>query len=134
MTKIGKRVLPLDAHVGSCIKSQRLALGISQEKLADAVGVTFQQVQKYEKGVNRVSASRLQQIADVLAVSPGFFFEGAPGVAKHSGRIPFRAILADIAELVSSEDGRALAKAFAQITDAKVRRSIVTLVERLAGD
>ena len=69
---------PIDRHVGSRVRMRRMLAGISQEKLGDALGLTFQQVQKYEKGSNRISASRLQQIAKMLGVPVAFFFEGAP--------------------------------------------------------
>jgi transcriptional regulator with XRE-family HTH domain len=70
---------PIDKHVGSRLRMRRMMLGMSQEKLGEAFGLTFQQVQKYEKGMNRISASRLQQAAQILDVSVPFFFEGAPG-------------------------------------------------------
>ena len=70
---------PIDIHVGSRMRMRRMALGMSQEKLAKALGLTFQQVQKYEKGANRMGSSRLQQAADVLGVAAAFFFEGAGG-------------------------------------------------------
>src|SRR4051794_18225976 len=72
----------VDKHVGSRVRMRRMMLGISQGKLGDALGLTFQQVQKYENGINRVGAGRLQQISQILQVSPEFFFEGAPGQAN----------------------------------------------------
>src|SRR5271167_2618011 len=69
---------PIDKHVGSRVRMRRMMLGMSQEKLGDALGLTFQQVQKYEKGTNRIGASRLQQISQILQVQVSFFFEGAP--------------------------------------------------------
>src|SRR5258707_12857077 len=69
---------PIDKHVGSRVRMRRIMLGMSQEKLGGALGLTFQQIQKYEKGTNRVGASRLQQIADVLQIHVSFMFEGAP--------------------------------------------------------
>jgi transcriptional regulator with XRE-family HTH domain len=84
---------PVDKHVGSRVRMRRMMLGMSQEKLGDALSITFQQVQKYEKGTNRISASRLQHISHILQVSVPFFFEGAPhqpgqprGPAKHPHR------------------------------------------------
>jgi transcriptional regulator with XRE-family HTH domain len=73
---------PVDVYVGSRIRMQRQRLGLSQTELGEAVGITFQQIQKYEKGANRVGSSRLQQIANFLQVSVNFFFEGAPGSGK----------------------------------------------------
>src|ERR1700754_4961781 len=79
---------PTDKHVGSRVRMRRMMLGMSQEKLGDALGLTFQQVQKYEKGANRIGASRLQQIAQILQVPVSFFFEGAraaPGLQQADG-------------------------------------------------
>ena len=69
---------PIDSHVGARLRMRRTLIGMSQEKLGAALGITFQQVQKYEKGANRIGASRLQDIARVLQVAPAFFFDGAP--------------------------------------------------------
>src|SRR5260370_18155605 len=76
---------PIDRHVGSRVRMRRLMLGMSQEKLGDALGLTFQQVQKYEKGTNRIGASRLQHLAQILQVPVAFFFEGAPQAGKKEG-------------------------------------------------
>ena len=112
---------------------QRMLLGMSQEKLGDAIGLTFQQVQKYEKGANCVSASWLQQISDVLGVPVTFFFDDAPGLPRAASRddAPSPDILTDF---LSTSDGLALAKAFTRIKRAKVRRGIVRLVEEITGD
>src|SRR5580700_7111498 len=75
---------PIDRHVGSRVRMRRLMLGMSQEKLGDGLGLTFQQVQKYEKGTNRISASRLQEMSYILQVPVPFFFEGAPQTAGQS--------------------------------------------------
>jgi transcriptional regulator with XRE-family HTH domain len=117
-----------DKHVGSRVRMRRLMLHVSQERLADALGITFQQVQKYEKGTNRISASRLQQISEFLKVPVLFFFEGAPNSdAKGSVEHPdyVRAFFA-------TSDGLALASAFMQIRKAKLRHTIVDMVEQLA--
>jgi len=108
---------------------QRMVRGFSQTELGKAVAVTFQQVQKYENGVNRVSASRLQQFANVLKVRPDFFFEEAS--AKAVGNSGSRET-AVIDSFISSRDGIALSKAFINIRDTKIRRSIVALVEQIA--
>jgi transcriptional regulator with XRE-family HTH domain len=121
---------PIDTHVGSRVRMRRMMLKMSQEKLGDAIGLTFQQVQKYEKGTNRIGASRLQQIADVLTVPATFFFEGAPG-HKLSGKAPSPAY---VSEFLSTSDGLALTKAFMQIKNPKLRRSIVKMVNQIAGD
>ncbi len=120
---------PIDTHVGNRVRMRRLALNMTQEKLGDAIGLTFQQVQKYEKGTNRIGASRLQQIAHVLKVPVTFFFEGAPG-HKLTGKAPSGAY---VSEFLSSSDGLALTKAFMQIKHAKLRRSIVKMVNEIAG-
>ena len=118
---------PIDKHVGSRVRMRRMMLGMSQEKLGDAFDLTFQQVQKYEKGTNRISASRLQQMSNILQVPVPFFFEGAPGQQKADGNAP------SPADFFATTDGLALTKAFMQIKDAKLRRSIVKLVEDIAG-
>jgi transcriptional regulator with XRE-family HTH domain len=122
---------PIDVHVGSRVRARRQVLGMSQEKLGNALGLTFQQVQKYEKGTNRVGASRLQHLARILQVSIGHFFERAPGQLKAKGNAPSSAFVSDF---VTSTEGLTLAKAFTQIKDAKVRHHIVKLVGEIAGD
>jgi transcriptional regulator with XRE-family HTH domain len=121
---------PIDKYVGSRIRMRRIMLGMSQEKLGDALGLTFQQIQKYEKGTNRVGASRLQQIADVLQVHVSFMFEGAPGGAGGMGEAASPAYVSDF---LATSDGLALTKAFTRLKDAKLRRSIVDLVEQIAA-
>jgi transcriptional regulator with XRE-family HTH domain len=113
-----------------------MMLGMSQEKLGDALGLTFQQVQKYEKGTNRIGASRLQQISQILQVPVSFFFEGAPTAAlggRHDGlsEAPSPAYVSDF---LATSDGLALTKAFMRISNSKLRRRIVDLVEQIAGD
>ena len=108
---------------------QRMVRRLSQTELGNEVGVTFQQVQKYENGVNRVSARRLQQFANVLKVRPDFFFEEAS--AKAVGNSGSRET-AVIDSFISSRDSIALSKAFINIRDTKIRRSIVALVEQIA--
>ena len=120
----------IDLHVGSRVRMRRLMLGMTQQKLADAIGITFQQVQKYEKGTNRLSASRLQQAAGILDVAVPFFFEGAPGGHKLGGSTPSPDY---VNEFVSSEDGLRLIKAFSRIARPAVRHRIVNLVQEIAG-
>ena len=125
---------PIDKHVGSRVRMRRMMLGMSQEKLGDALGLTFQQVQKYEKGTNRIGASRLQHISHILQVPVAFFFEGAPhvpGQPKGSGDAPSPAYVSDF---LASSDGLALTKAFTRIKEPKLRRRIVDLVKEIAGD
>ena len=124
---------PIDKYVGSRVRMRRMMLSMSQEKLGDALGLTFQQVQKYEKGTNRIGASRLQQISNTLQVPVSFFFEGAPDISvagQDSGEAPSPAYVADF---LATSDGLALTKAFMRIKDAKLRRSIVDLVQQIAG-
>jgi transcriptional regulator with XRE-family HTH domain len=125
---------PTDKYVGNRMRMRRMMLGMSQEKLGDALGLTFQQVQKYEKGVNRVSASRLRQIAQILQVPESFFFEGGPNAAGQSRREGQVASLSHVSSLLATTDGLALVKAFTAIKDAKLRRSIVLLVRTIADD
>jgi transcriptional regulator with XRE-family HTH domain len=108
---------------------RRLLLGMSQEKLADQLGLTFQQVQKYEKGTNRISASRLQHVCHILDVPVGFFFEQAPGPSSQSRGFAEAPSPAYVNDFLASSDGLALLKAFMRIDDSSLRRSIVRLVE-----
>jgi transcriptional regulator with XRE-family HTH domain len=126
---VTKTANAVDRHVGVRIRTQRIVRGFSQTELGKAVGITFQQVQKYEKGTNRVSASRLQQIANVLEVTPDFFFDGASAKAVGDSGCEEVAV---IDEFISSRDGVALSQAFTRIRDVKIRRSIVLLVEQIA--
>jgi transcriptional regulator with XRE-family HTH domain len=121
-----------DVHVGKRMRMRRLMLQMSQEVFAAKLGVTFQQVQKYEKGVNRVSASRLQQACNVLQVPVQFFFEGLPKTETGAkGREDSSYAL--ISDLLSSPEGIALAKGFMQIEDRVVRRHIVKLVTQIGA-
>jgi transcriptional regulator with XRE-family HTH domain len=121
---------PIDIHVGSRVRMRRLLVGMSQGKLAEQLGVTFQQVQKYEKGTSRISASRLQSIANVFEVPVGFFFENIAGHSHIDGDP-----LSDAVDTtLLTQDGMALNKAFVRIRSARVRRSIIDLVKMLADD
>jgi len=125
---------PIDKHVGSRVRMRRMMLGMSQEKLGDSLGLTFQQVQKYEKGTNRIGASRLQQISLILQVPVSFFFEGVPtlsGKPEGFGEAPSPAYVTDF---LATNDGLALVRAFTRIGNAKLRRRIVDLVEEMAGE
>jgi transcriptional regulator with XRE-family HTH domain len=113
-----------------------MMLSMSQEKLGDALGLTFQQVQKYEKGANRIGASRLQQIAAILQVPVSFFFEGAPsapGQPHQQEGFAEAPSPAYVSDFLATSDGLALTKAFMGIKDPKLRRRIVDLVEQIAG-
>ena len=127
---------PIDKHVGGRIRMRRLMLDMSQTDVADGLGLTFQQVQKYEKGSNRVSASRLQQLSKILQVPVPFFFEGAPAsigrpAAEASADAPSPSFISDF---LASSEGLDLVRAFTCIEDAKLRRAIVRLVEQIAPD
>jgi transcriptional regulator with XRE-family HTH domain len=111
-----------------------MMLNMSQEKLGEALGLTFQQVQKYEKGTNRIGASRLQQISAILQVPVAFFFEGAPSVGTPVQGMSDAPSPTYISDFLATSDGLALTKSFMRIKDQKLRRRIVDLVEQIAGD
>ena len=120
-----------DEYVGSRVRMRRLTLGMTQQRLGDELGLTFQQIQKYEKGVNRIGASRLQAISNILEVPVSFFFEGGPqppGRARKSGEVLSPTYITDFA---ATADGHALIKAFIQIKEPTLRRSIVHMVEAI---
>jgi transcriptional regulator with XRE-family HTH domain len=124
----------IDRRIGQRVKSRRLEIGLSQEALAEALGVTFQQVQKYEKGVNRISASRLFEIAAVLNVPVGHFYDGlisarGPGVAEGAN-----ADADAIAETLATPEGVQLVTLFHAIRGPRLRRRIVDLVRVLSED
>jgi transcriptional regulator with XRE-family HTH domain len=125
---------PTDKHVGARVRMRRLILSMSQEKLGDAIGLTFQQVQKYEKGTNRISASRLQNISQILQVPVSSFFEDAPtlpGTPVEKAAAPSPTY---VTNFLASADGLALTKAFMSISTPKLRRHIVHLVQELADN
>ncbi len=130
-----KKPNPIDVHVGTRIRLRRNMIGMSQEKLGDRLGITFQQIQKYEKGTNRVGASRLQSIASHLEVPVSFFFDDAPGLdAAKSGGLSEEASTNYVVDFVSSLEGLQLNRAFVKISDPKVRRKIIDLVRALADE
>jgi transcriptional regulator with XRE-family HTH domain len=131
---VSKSPDPVDKHVGLRVRIRRMLVGMSQEKLGEALGLTFQQVQKYEKGANRIGASRLQQIASILSVPVDFFFEGAPGLAVQAGGMSDGADSQYMAEFLGSAEAIQLNRAFMAISDPAVRRRIVELVVTLAAD
>jgi transcriptional regulator with XRE-family HTH domain len=124
---------PIDKHVGSRVRMRRMMLSMSQEKLGGALGLTFQQVQKYEKGTNRIGASRLQQIAHILQVPVAFFFEGAPTFHPYGDPASEAPSPSYVSDFLATSDGLALTKAFMEIKEPKLRRRIVDLVEEIAG-
>ena len=124
---------PVDKYVGSRVRMRRIMLGMSQEKLGEALGLTFQQVQKYEKGTNRVGASRIQQIAEILQVPVAFLFEGSPTGTANAESSTGSPSPSYVSDFLATSEGLALTRAFTRISDAKLRRSIVELVEQIAA-
>lgn len=132
-----RRANPVDKHVGERVRMRRMLLGMSQERLGEQLGLTFQQVQKYEKGVNRIGASRLFDLAQVLGVPIQFFYESmSAAVSGHHAAGGFADKPGDtyVADFLSNRDSVELNKAFARITDPRIRRSIVDMVRSIAGD
>ncbi|WP_378945126.1 helix-turn-helix domain-containing protein [Mesorhizobium sp. ANAO-SY3R2] len=130
-----KKPNPTDVHVGGRIRLRRNMLGMSQEKLGESLGITFQQIQKYEKGTNRVGASRLQAISQILSVPVAFFFEDAPGQdgSEHKG-LAEDSSASFVVDFLSSAEGLQLNRAFARISNPKVRRKVIELAKVLADD
>ena len=130
-----RRANPVDVHVGARVRLRRMLLGMSQEKLGEQLGLTFQQIQKYEKGINRIGASRLFDLSQLLSVPVQFFYEELP-VSGAGGAAGFAERPAEsyAVEFLGSREGLELNKAFARITDPRVRRSIVDLVRAFAGE
>lgn len=120
----------LAADIGKRLRMRRLMLGMSQQTLASGIGVTFQQVQKYENGTNRVSASRMQQIAGVLQTPVASLYENI----ELDVPVPAPATAVDLEAVLSTKDGVALIAAFAKLKDSKVRRGLVDLVRTLAAE
>ncbi len=129
-----KTINSVDKHVGARLRMRRLMLDMSQGELGTALGLTFQQVQKYEKGANRVSASRLQHLCKILGVPVSFFFEGAPPGFETSDPPRVGWDMSAVNDFLATTDGLTLVKAFASISDPKLRRAIVALVEQIGGE
>lgn len=130
-----KKPNPIDVHVGSRIRLRRNMLGMSQERLGEGLGITFQQIQKYEKGTNRVGASRLQAISSLLGVPVSYFFEDAPGQVEESTRGLAEANSANyVVDFLNSAEGLQLNRSFVKITDSKVRKRVIDLVKALSSD
>jgi transcriptional regulator with XRE-family HTH domain len=123
---------PIDQQVGARLRMQRMLVGMSQEKLGESLGVTFQQIQKYEKGANRISASTLKQIARVLNVQPSFFLEDASPRGSAPAGFQEPASGSYVVEFLSTAEGVELNRAFFSIRDPKIRKGIVDLVVLLA--
>jgi transcriptional regulator with XRE-family HTH domain len=119
----------VDTHVGQKMRARRMFLGLTQTDVADASGISFQQIQKYEKGSNRVGASRLQQISDTLGVSPFYFFDGAPAVGKKMPT-PREGELSEdsIVSFLGTREGTALVRGFLAIKDKSIRQNIIAFI------
>jgi transcriptional regulator with XRE-family HTH domain len=134
----GRKPNPMDIHVGSRVRLRRMVIGMSQEKLGEKMGLTFQQIQKYEKGTNRIGASRLYQLSQIMDVPVQFFFEDAPlHVAnRHAAVAGFHESKTEafLLDFLNSRDGLELNRAFVKITDPKVRKRVVELVRALSEE
>ncbi|HEV7253230.1 MAG TPA: helix-turn-helix transcriptional regulator [Mesorhizobium sp.] len=131
-TENKKKPEPTDVHVGARLRLRRNMLGMSQEKLGEALGITFQQIQKYEKGTNRVGASRLQAMASVLGVPVSFFFDEGPSSNAAQAGFAEGDQAAYAVEPVGSAEGLQLHRAFMRISNPKIRRRVIDLVKALA--
>ena len=144
-----KQPSSIDAHVGSRVRLRRMLIGMSQEKLGELLGLTFQQVQKYEKGANRIGASRLFDISQILAVPVSYFFDDVPeevaaqhrlssgnGNGNGHGNGQYKDLESGphMMEFVSSAEGFQLIRAYTKITDPRVRKRVLDLVKSLTGD
>ncbi len=133
----GRKPNPIDVHVGSRVRYRRMIIGMSQEKLGEKMNLTFQQIQKYEKGTNRIGASRLFQLSRILEVPVGYFFEDAfansvPSQSGHGLHEPEQE--GYLLDFLNSREGLDLNKAFAKIHDPKVRRRVIDLVRALSEE
>ena len=127
----GKRPNPIDIYVGGRVRLRRKMLSMSQEKLGHKLGITFQQIQKYEKGTNRIGASRLKAMSEALEVPVSYFFpetSAAEGAGLQEEGVAF------MMEFMSSGEGLDLGRAFARIRNPKIRRKVIELVRTLASD
>lgn len=124
---------PVDIHVGSRLRMRRMLVGMSQEKLGESLGLTFQQVQKYEKGTNRIGASRLYKISQILSVPVGFFFDNLPSDEELEG---FSENSSDsfAYDFMNSAEGFQLGQAFSMIKDVRLRRRVIELVRAMADN
>ena len=134
MAEEKKKPNPIDVHVGSRVKLRRTMMSMSQEKLGDALGITFQQIQKYEKGTNRIGASRMQQISAALKVPVSFFFEDAPIEGTAVTGMAEASATSYVVDFLSSPEGIQLNRAFVRITNPALRRKVVDLVKTLADE
>jgi transcriptional regulator with XRE-family HTH domain len=125
---------PVDLHVGARIRLRRRMQGVSQEKLADALGLTFQQVQKYERGANRVSASKLYEIAAALRTPVAYFFDGLADPSADENPDATQTEEGQVHNFLMTAEGLELAKLFPRVTRGPVRRRVLELLRALVGD
>lgn len=129
---------PVDVHVGARLRMRRIFIGMSQEKLGGHLGLTFQQVQKYEKGLNRIGASRLYAISRILDAPVQYFFDDMPATLPSANPISDTASSAPsetpVAEFLATSEGVALNAAFAKISDRETRKRLADLVRTLADE
>lgn len=133
----GRKPDPIDMHVGGRVRLRRMVVGMSQEKLGERMGLTFQQIQKYEKGTNRIGASRLYHLSHILDVPVAFFFEEAPHGGRLAAAFPGFAEPKQesfVMDFINTRDGLELNRAFVKITDPRVRRRVIELVRALSDE
>jgi len=134
-TTEGRRSSAVDTHVGSRVRMRRKLLGVSQDQLADSLGLTFQQVQKYERGANRISASKLFRIAEILSVEVSYFFDGLPDPIEGVGTDSTMSHVHDVMHaFLQTSEGVELAEIFPRIASGRVRRQILDLVRTMAAE
>jgi transcriptional regulator with XRE-family HTH domain len=129
-----KQANPIDGQVGNRVRLRRMLIGMSQERLGEMLGLTFQQVQKYEKGVNRIGAGRLFEVSRILGVPIDYFYEGVAGQAAEGGGFSEPGATPPVMEFVSSGEGLQLSLAFMKIKDPKLRKRVLDLVKQMAED
>ena len=134
ISRRGEGPNPIDIHVGGRLRLRRTLLGLSQEKLGEAVGITFQQLQKYERGANRISASRLFNLSQVLEVPVGFFFDDMPAPEDMNGGADASSDGADETDSMARRETLELVRAYYRIGDAKTRKRAFDLIKALAGE
>ncbi len=129
---------PVDVHVGGRVRLRRVFLGYSQEKLANALGLTFQQIQKYERGANRISASKLYELSRILSVPVTYFFEGVEADSEggaaagpETGAAPVAAIHSSDPDFTNQRETLQLISSYYRIPDAKVRAEVLSLLKTL---
>lgn len=123
------KTVTIDTYIGARIRTRRMQLGLSQSDLGEALGVTFQQIQKYEKGMNRVATANLLKIAEVMEVEPAHFYQGAPGM--DGKRMPHA--LSEVDQFMATKDGLIIAQAFVAIADPEVRHAVAKSIQRISS-